>query len=196
MCSICCMTTLCLNNRAAMPLHAADKSPQEDLLHSGNSQRTVAAHFNVSQSVISRLWNRFQLTGAVAERLCSGRPRFTTTRQDRYLVNMANRQRFQSAVRLNTGFQTATRVRVTPQTVCNRLHAANLRAFLPAVRPNLIPRHRTARLQWARNHANWQLRHWTPVLFTDESRFSLDFHDIRRRVWRTTDERYANLLCC
>jgi transposase len=154
MCSICYITTLCLNNRVAKPLHAADKPPEEDLLQFGKLKRAVAAHFNVSQIVILRLWNRFQHTGFVAKRPHSGRPRSTTARQDRYLVNMAKWQRFQSADRLNTDFQTATRVRVTPQTYRNRLHAANLRAFRPAVRPKLTLRHRTATLQWARNHAN------------------------------------------
>jgi transposase len=141
------------------------------MLQAGQVQRAVAGHFNVSRRVISRLWNRFQHTGNVAERSRSGRPRKTTVRQDRYLSNMAKRQRFQSAVRLNSYFRTATGVRVSSQTVRNRLHIANLRAYRPAVRPILTLRHRTARLQWARDHVNWQLRHWTPVLFTDESRF-------------------------
>ena len=164
------------------------------MVQSGVVQRTVAAHFNVSQSVISRLWNSFHQTGVVAERPRSGRPRSTTARQDRYLANMSKRQRFQSAVKLNRDFETATGVRVTAQTVRNRLHGANIRAFRPAVRPKLTARHRTARLQWTRNHVNWQLRHWTPVLFTDESRFCVDFHDGRRRVWRMQGERYAD--CC
>lgn len=75
-------------------------------------------------------------------------------RQDRYLSNMAKRQRFQSAVRLNSDFRTATGVRVSSQTVRNRLHTANLHAYRPAVRPILTLRHRTARLQWARDHVN------------------------------------------
>ena len=85
------MTTLCLNNRVATPLHAADNPPKEDLLQLGKLKRTVAAHFNVSKSVILRLWNRFQHTGFVANRPRSGRPRSTTTRQDHYLVSMAKR---------------------------------------------------------------------------------------------------------
>ena len=107
---------------------------------------------------------------------------------------MARRHRFQSAVQLNTDFHAASGVRITPQTLRQRLHAANLRAHRPAVRPILRRRHRVARLNWAQNHINWQLRHWTPVLFTDESRFCVDFHDGRRRVWRMRGERYAD--CC
>jgi len=175
-------------------LTAVEAGQAVGMLQAGQVQRTVAGHFNVSQSVISRLWNRFQQTGNVSERARSGRPRSTTVRQDRYMSNMARRQRFQSAVRLNTDFHAATGVQITPQTVRNRLHAANLRAYRPAVRPILTRRHRLARFQWTQNHVNWQLRHWTPVLFTDESRFCVDFHDGRRRVWRTGGERYAD--CC
>jgi hypothetical protein len=155
MCSICCLTTLCLNNRVVTPRHPEDNPPEEDLLQFGKLKRTLAAHFNVSKSVILRLWDRFQHTGFFPTRPLSGRPWSTTARQDHYLINMAKWQRFQSgAVRLNTDFQTATRVSVTPQTILNRLHAANIRTFRPAVRPKLTPRHRTAKLQWARNHAN------------------------------------------
>jgi hypothetical protein len=80
----------------------------------------------------------------------------------------------------------------TTDTFRNRLHAANLRAFRPAVRPKLILRHRTDRFQWAQKDANWELHHWTPVRLTDESRFCVDFHDGRKRVKHTTGERYAD----
>jgi hypothetical protein len=121
-----------------------------------------------------RFWNRFEGTGTVAERPLSGRLRSTTARQDHYMVTMAGWQRFQSFARLNTNFQTATRMRVTPQTVRNRFHTANLHAFRLATRAKVTSRHTTARLQWARNHANWQLRHWTPVILTIESCFCVN----------------------
>ena len=174
-------------------LTALEAGQAVGMLQAGQVQRTVSRHFNVSQSVISRLWNRFRQTGNVSERPRSGRPRSTTARQDRYMSLMARRHRFQSAVQLNTDFHAASGVRITPQTLRQRLHAANLRAHRPAVRP-ILRRHRVARLNWAQNHINWQLRHWTPVLFTDESRFCVDFHDGRRRVWRMRGERYAD--CC
>ena len=123
------------------------------MLQARQVERAVAGHFNVSQSVISRLWNRFQHTGNVAETKVRSSEE-NDVRQDRYLCNMAKRQRFQSAVRLNSDFRTATGVRVSSQTVRNRLHTANLPAYRPAVRPILTLRHRTARLQWARDQVN------------------------------------------
>ncbi len=52
-------------------------------------------------------------------------------------------------------------------------------------------RHCGARLAFAIEHQNWQVRHWHPVLFTDESRFTLSTCDRRERVWRTRGECYA-----
>ena len=47
------------------------------------------------------------------------------------------------------------------------------------------------RLAWARDHVTWTQNDWAPVLFTDESRFCVDFTDRRARVWRMPNERFA-----
>ena len=40
------------------------------------------------------------------------------------------------------------------------------------------------RLAWARDHVTWTQNDWALVLFTDESRFCVDFTDRRARIWR------------
>ncbi|XP_072039555.1 uncharacterized protein [Amphiura filiformis] len=67
-----------------------------------------------------------------------------------------------------------------------------MNARRPATGPILIPRHRRAILDFARNHQHWQDGDWTPVLFTNESRFTVSTNDRRVRVWRRQGERYAN----
>ena len=42
----------------------------------------------------------------------------------------------------------------------------------------------------ARNHRHWTQRQWNNILFTDESRFTVDFADGRARVWRRSGEGY------
>ncbi|GFX81406.1 transposable element Tcb2 transposase [Trichonephila clavipes] len=56
------------------------------MLESSRSQTEVYRILNVDQSVISRLWQRFQRTGDVTRQPVSGRPKVTTPRQDQYLV--------------------------------------------------------------------------------------------------------------
>lgn len=171
-----------------------EKSRAVGRLLAGQTQRQVAYEHNVSQSVIQRLWEKFLQTGAVTRRPQSGRPRSTSEREDRTIVVMAKRQRFESAVALNRDFENASGVHISAQTLRNRLHDANLRARRPVVRPPLTQRHRRNRLAFAQDHVNWRLRHFRHVLFTDESKFCLDFHDGRRRVWRQRNERFSN--CC
>ena len=72
--------------------------------------------------------------------------------------------------------------RVSDQTIRNRLRANNLRCRRQAVRPPLLPRHRTARRHWCTLHLRWQRVQWGRVMFTDESRFSIQFNDGRVRV--------------
>ena len=49
------------------------------------------------------------------------------------------------------------------------------------------------RLDFARTHVKWTIRDSTPVLFTDESRFCLDFTDRRQLVWRMPKKRFDEL---
>ncbi|GFX79952.1 transposable element Tcb1 transposase [Trichonephila clavipes] len=106
-------------------------------LESGQTQRSVADAVGVARSVVERLWNRFQETGNVRRRPGAGRPRSTTSTDDRPIV------------------------------------------CIP-----LTPRHRAARRRWAAEHRDWQQNDWSQVLFTDESRFSLECDNRRVLVWR------------
>ncbi|GFV95700.1 transposable element Tcb2 transposase [Trichonephila clavipes] len=50
--------------------------------------------------------------------------------------------------------------------------------------------HRTARLQWCREHHNWTEQDCTCVLFSDESRFSLSSDCRRQLIWRESGTAY------
>ncbi len=67
---------------------------------------------------------------------------------------------------LQNDLQQATGVNVSDQTIRNR-----------TVGPVLTARHRGARLAFAIEHQKWQVRHWRPVLFTDENRFTLSTYN-------------------
>ncbi|KAI4901491.1 hypothetical protein NFI96_012289 [Prochilodus magdalenae] len=73
----------------------------------------------------------------------------------------------------------------------NRLHEDGMRARHSQTGVVLTAQHRARRLAFAREHQDWQICHWRPVLFTDESRFTLSTCDRRDRVWRRHGERSA-----
>ena len=86
------------------------------ILESGVSQRRVAGILNVSQSVVSRMWNRHLTHGNPSHRRGGGRDRATTQRQDRFLLIQSRRQRVLYATRLIKEFRNGTGVRISTQT--------------------------------------------------------------------------------
>ena len=159
------------------------------MLSAGARVRDVAQHFNFTERTIHRLKSRFLQTGSVSDLPRSGRPRKTTAREDRYLVTSSRRNRFLSRPKLGTRLRQATGTRISDQTVQNRLRAAGLRGRRPYVGIPLTLRHRRLRVEWARAHQHWTRQMWNRILFTDESRFNVDFADGRIRVWRRKGER-------
>ena len=156
----------------------------------GRTYRQIGASFGVSASVVCRVIQRFRQYGQYSRRHGGGRRRATEPRDDRHLHTLVARQPTLTARRLRNEFQNATGIRVSTQTVRNRLHESGLRARIPANCPVLTAAHRAARLDFAREHVGWTVDQWSSVLFTDESRFSLDGNDRRARVWRQRGHRY------
>ncbi|GFW30110.1 transposable element Tcb2 transposase [Trichonephila clavipes] len=91
-------------------------------LEGGQTQAEVAQAIGVSQSVISRIWNRFLETGSAGRRPGQGRRRATTPNEDRYLVLTARRHRNVNGTLLQQHLCSTTGTRVSTQTVRNRFH--------------------------------------------------------------------------
>ncbi|GFS74112.1 HTH_Tnp_Tc3_2 domain-containing protein [Trichonephila clavipes] len=86
-------------------------------LEVGQTQAEVAHAIGVSQSVVSRIWNRFLETGSADRRPGQGRRRATTPNEDRYLVLTAPRHRNMNATLLQQHLHSATGTTVSTQDV-------------------------------------------------------------------------------
>ncbi|KFM72504.1 Transposable element Tcb1 transposase, partial [Stegodyphus mimosarum] len=73
---------------------------------------------------------------------------------------------------------------ISAATVRRRLHMSRLYARVPRVCVPLSVQSRGARLQWCREHVNWNVSDWGNVMFNDESRFALEPDDKCIRIWR------------
>ncbi|GFS87697.1 acyl-CoA synthetase family member 2, mitochondrial [Trichonephila clavipes] len=77
-------------------------------LECGRTQLEVSEELGIAQSVISRLWQRFQDNGNVSRCYSTGHPRVTTLNEDRYLEVTAKRNRRSTASDLSRQLSSAT----------------------------------------------------------------------------------------
>ncbi|GFY09059.1 transposable element Tcb1 transposase [Trichonephila clavipes] len=99
-------------------------------LECGRTQLALSEEIGITQSVISRLWQRFQDDGNVSRCYRTGHPRVTTPNEDRYiyLVVTAKRNRRSTASDLSRQLSSATGTAVSRQTIYRRLGNIGLHA--------------------------------------------------------------------
>ncbi|GFW90061.1 transposable element Tcb1 transposase [Trichonephila clavipes] len=129
-------------------------------LECGRIQLEVSKELGIAQSVISRLWQRFQDDG--------------------------NKQTKHSIRPVSSAIGTT----VSRQTVYRRLGYIGLYARRPVRCVPLTATHCCLRLTWSREHALWTPQQWSCVMFSDESRFSLKSDSRRTLIWRAPGTRY------
>ncbi|GBM19236.1 hypothetical protein AVEN_142485-1 [Araneus ventricosus] len=100
-------------------------------LECGRTQLEVSEELGIAQSVISRLWQRFQDDGNVSRCYSKGRPQVTKPNGDRYLAVTAKRNRRGTASDLSRQLSSATGTTVSRQTVYRRLGHIGLYARRP-----------------------------------------------------------------
>ncbi|GFX10683.1 transposable element Tcb2 transposase [Trichonephila clavipes] len=159
-------------------------------IEEGRKITDVAREFDIAHSVVSRLWKSFKTTGMCSRRHGGGRVRSTTPAEDRYIVLSAKNNRRTTAPQVANQFLAASGKQISRKTVARRLRGGGLYARRPVVCVPLTRQHRTARLQWCREHHNWTEQDWACVLFSDESRFSLSSDCRRQLIWRKSGTAY------
>ncbi|GFW84517.1 transposable element Tcb1 transposase [Trichonephila clavipes] len=159
-------------------------------LECGRTQLEVSEEIGIAQSVISRLCQRFQDDGNGSRCYRTGHLRVTTPNEDRYLAVTAKRYRRNTASDLSRQLSSATGTTVSRKTVYRWLGHIGLYARRPVRCVPLTATHCRLRLTWSREPALWTPQQWSCVMFSDESRFSLQSYSRRTLIWRAPGIRY------
>ncbi|GFU67169.1 transposable element Tcb2 transposase [Trichonephila clavipes] len=138
-------------------------------IEEGRKITVVTREFNIARSVVSRLWKSFKTTG-----MCSRRHGEVVLELSRWQISFLLPEESRSPEKL----------------LPDVLGGGGLYARRPVVCVPLTRQHRTARLQWCREHHNWTEQDWACVLFSDESRFSLTSDCRRQLIWRESGTTY------
>ncbi|GFU75176.1 transposable element Tcb1 transposase [Trichonephila clavipes] len=159
------------NNRTVM----AQRKHLDDFLRGrvigrlkcGRTQLEVSEELRIAQSVISRIWQRFQDDG-----------------------NLLPKETDSTASDLSRQLSSATSTTVSRQTMYRRVGHIGLYARRPVRCVPCTATHCRLRLTWSREHALGTPQQWSCVMFSDESRFSLQSDSRRTLIWRAPGTRY------
>lgn len=158
----------------------------------GIKQKTIAEQLNLNRSVVSKTLKLYRLRKSLLSPPKTGRPRKTTSKSDKKIINRAKLNPFLTAVRIKSELDD---VDVSVHTIRRRLKEDGLSARKPSKKPFISRKNRTARLQFAHDHLNWSQSKWNTVLFSDESKFNLYSSDgilwVRRPINKRFDPKYT-----
>ncbi|GFU00890.1 transposable element Tcb1 transposase [Trichonephila clavipes] len=124
-------------------------------LECGYTQLEVSEELGIAQSVISRLWQRFQDDGNVSRCYSTGRPQVTTPNEDRYILQLLPKEtdgaHHQTCI--VSSLQLPVRQFHTRQIVYRRLGHVGLYARKLVRCVPLTATRCSLRLTWSREHA-------------------------------------------
>ncbi|GFW06683.1 transposable element Tcb1 transposase [Trichonephila clavipes] len=142
----------------------------------------VSEELGIAQSVISRLWQRFQDDGNVSKCYSTCGPRVTTPNEDRYIFgSYCQKKQIEHSIRPVSSVLFSYRYDSFKADRVQTFRHIGLYARRPVRCVPLNATHCRLRLTWSREHAFWTPQQWSSVMFFDESRFSLQ-SDSRRTL--------------
>ena len=96
-----------------------------------------------------------------------------TKREDRMIVKMSFKDRFDTATSISRAFFELTAKPISRKIVSRRLNKEKLVARIPCRKPLISKKNQKVRFNFATEHILWTEEQWNMVHFSDESKFNL-----------------------
>lgn len=154
-------------------------------LLSGESTRTISSALGISNATVSRVRSQFLPDLPLPT---PGRPKKLTCREVRSAILIVTSGKADTAPQVARALQKITNKPISCSTVRRELKKAGLKAVVKQKRPQLLQRHRIARLDWARAHEGWTLEDWKRVVWSDETKINRLGSDGRNWAWKKRGE--------
>jgi transposase len=130
------------------------------LFKQGLSYRKIGTLLNVSFTTVQCVIKKFKTTNSTENNKRSGRPRVSSARDSRNLVQQVSRNPETSARKLAEDLATATDKHVSLQTIRNRLHESGYKGRAAREKPFINERNRRKRLEFASAYVNKPIDFW------------------------------------
>ncbi len=148
----------------------------------GEGYKKISKALLISQNTVAKVVQTFKKDGtATISQRRPGRPRKLTPRQERLLMRRVEKNRHATIGDYFPWHNTA---------YCNTLQRNGMHGCRPRKRPLLKPRHKKARLEFARAHADKDEDYWDYKLWSDETKINVFGTDGFKTVWHRKGEEY------
>ncbi len=112
-----------------------------------------------------------------------GRPRKLTPRQERLLMRRVEENRHTCSLQLSKEVESQTGVTISCDTIRRTLQRNGMHGRRPRKKPILKPRHKKARLEFARAHVDKDEDYWVSILWSDKTKINVFGTDGFKTVW-------------
>ena len=157
----------------------------------GKSYSVITDIIRRSKSIVYRVISRFKADKTFEPKPRTGRPPMTTKQEDRMIVKMSLKDRFDTTTSISRAFCERTGKLISRKIVSHRLNKEKLVARIPCRKPLISKKNKKVRLDFATEHIVWTDEQWNMVHFSDESKFNLFGSDGKRIVRRKNGERLS-----
>lgn len=143
----------------------------------------------MAKSTVQQIVEKFKKHGHVNNLPRSGRPRKLSQRLEKFIVRKVTRDPKMTKQDVIEDLKTM-HITVSKATVMRVLHKNGIRGYRPRKTPLHTNRHLRQRLQFAKNHKNYDSNFWKKVLWSDETKIELFGHNHQKYVFRKKGQAY------
>ncbi len=141
----------------------------------GEGYKKISKALLISQNTVAKVVQTFKKDGtATISQRRPSRPRKLTPRQEDLLMRRVEVNRHASSLQLSKEVESQTGVTISRDTIRRTLQRNGMHGCCPRKKPLLKPRHKKARLEFARAHADKDEDYWDSILWSDETKMFLE----------------------
>ncbi len=140
----------------------------------GEGYKKISKALLISQNTVAKVVQTFKKDGtATISQRRPGHPRKLTPRQERLLMRRVEENRHASSLQLSKEVESQTGVTISRDTIRRTLQRNGMHGCRPRKKPLLKPRHKKARLEFARAHADKDEDYWDSIHWSDETKINV-----------------------
>jgi transposase len=173
-------------------IHSLSKQQTSNViarLQAGDSVRKVSKSLGISLGSVSNI-RKTQCPNLPPSSI--GRPLKLSNRNIQHAVHLITSGEKSTATEVANTLQEITNRDVSAETVRRALKRTGMKSAVKTKRPQLQPRHRKARIEWAEAHKSWTIEDWKRVVWSDETKINRLGSDGRSWVWKKKGERLSD----